>query len=85
MNSARMKDFDFTAPVVELECGYLIPQGSLVSTSADVDRPAIRVGVQERSTADSILSRTLRNAMLIRSPSRTAAPSTADSNTLTTT
>ena len=68
ISPARMKDFDFTAPVVELEFGYLIPKGSLISTPADIDRPGIRVGVQEKSTVDPILSRTLKNATLIRSP-----------------
>jgi polar amino acid transport system substrate-binding protein len=72
ISPARMKDFDFTAPIVELELGYLVPKGSLLSTSADVDRPGIRVGVPEKSTVDAILSRELKNAILVRGPGLTA-------------
>ena len=68
ISSARMKDFDFTAPVVELELGYLVPRGSPISTPADVDRPGIRVGVQGKSTVDAMLSRALKNAILLRGP-----------------
>ena len=68
INPARMKDFDFTAPVVEIELGYLVAKGSPISTTADVDRPGIRVGVQGKSTVDAILSRDLKNAILIRGP-----------------
>jgi polar amino acid transport system substrate-binding protein len=68
ISPARMEDFDFTAPIVELELGYLVPKGSPLSTSADVDRPGIRVGVPEKSTADAILSGALKNATLVRGP-----------------
>jgi polar amino acid transport system substrate-binding protein len=36
---------------------------------ADVDRPGIRVAIQEEGLADSFLSRTLRNAVLVRASS----------------
>ena len=65
---ARAKEMDFTGPVLETEVGYLVPRGSSISTSADVDRPGIRVGVPEKSQADSVLSRTLKNAELVRGP-----------------
>jgi len=68
INPARMKNFDFTAPVLELELGYLVPKGSTISTSVDVDQPGIRVAFQGKSTVDAILSRTLKNAILIRGP-----------------
>jgi polar amino acid transport system substrate-binding protein len=65
---ARAKEMDFTGPVLESEVGYLVPSGSSISTSADVDRSGIRVGVPEKSQADSVLSRTLKNAELVRGP-----------------
>src|SRR5439155_12718407 len=46
---ARAKEWDFTALHMEVEFGYLIPGGSSISTMADVDRPGVRVAVQEKS------------------------------------
>ena len=54
---------------MEVEFGYLIPAGSSISTMADVDRPGIRVAVQEKSQPDVFVSRTLKNAMVVRAPS----------------
>lgn len=65
---AQMKDFDFTAPVLEIELGYLVPKDSPIATSPDVDRPGIRVGVQGKGNVDAILSRELKNAVLVRGP-----------------
>jgi polar amino acid transport system substrate-binding protein len=70
---ARAKEWDFTAPHLEIEFGYLIPGGSSISTMADVDRPGIRVVVQENSGPDSFFSRTLKNAVVIRASSNPGA------------
>lgn len=64
----RTKDMDFTAPHLEIEMGYLVRGGSFISTSADVDRPGIRVGVPEKGAVDIFLSRELKNATVIRGP-----------------
>ncbi|MGH2426709.1 MAG: ABC transporter substrate-binding protein [bacterium] len=69
----RAKEWDFSALHVEVEFGYLIPGGSSISTTADVDRPGIRVAVQERSGPDIFFSRTLKNAVVIRAPSNPGA------------
>jgi polar amino acid transport system substrate-binding protein len=66
---ARAKEWDFTALHMELEFGYLVPGGSSVSTMADVDRPGVRVAVQEKSQPDIFISRTLANAVVLRAPS----------------
>ena len=66
---ARAKEWDFTALHLEMEFGYLIPGGSSISTMADVDRPGIRVAVQEKSQPESFLSRTLKNAVVVRASS----------------
>jgi polar amino acid transport system substrate-binding protein len=68
ISPARSKEMDFTGPVLESEVGYLVPSSSSISTSADVDRSGIRVGVPEKTQADSVLSRTLKNAELVRGP-----------------
>jgi len=66
---AREKDVDFTAPQLEVEFGYLIPGSSSISTLADVDRPGIRVAVSEKGVSDIFLSRTLKNAVVVRASS----------------
>jgi polar amino acid transport system substrate-binding protein len=69
----RAKEWDFTALHLEVEFGYLIPGGSSISTMADVDRPGIRVAVQEKSGPDIFFSRTLKNAVVIRASSNPGA------------
>ena len=66
---ARAKEWDFTALHMEVEFGYLVPGGSSISTMADVDRPGIRVAVQEKSQPDIFLSRTLKNGIVVRASS----------------
>src|SRR2546427_1915797 len=66
---ARAKEWDFTALHLEIEFGYLIPGDSSMSTMADVDRPAIRVAVQEKSQPDIFLSRELKHAVVVRASS----------------
>ncbi len=72
-SSARAKEWDFTALHLEIEFGYLIPGGSSISTMADVDRPGIRVALQEKSGPDSFFSGTLKNAVVIRASSNPGA------------
>jgi polar amino acid transport system substrate-binding protein len=65
----RAKEWNFTGLHLEIEFGYLVPGGSSISTMADIDRPGIRVAVQEKSQPDVFLSRTLKNAVVVRAPS----------------
>ena len=71
--AARAKDMDFTAPVLEIELGYLVLSGSPVSTLADVDRPGIQVGVTQGSTSQSTLSREFKNATVVPAPTLKSA------------
>jgi len=66
---ARAKDWDFTALHMQMEFGYLVPGGSSISTMGDVDRPGIRVAVQEKSQPELFLARTLKNASIVRGSS----------------
>lgn len=75
----RAKDMDFIVPHLELELGYLVPSGSSISALADVDRPGVRVGVPDKSGGDAILSRTLKNATLVRTPGLAAGLETLKS------
>jgi polar amino acid transport system substrate-binding protein len=69
----RAKEFDFAPVHLEVEFGYLVGGGSVISTMADVDRPGVRVAVQEKSGPEAFFARHLKNATLVRSPSNAAA------------
>src|SRR5689334_21455391 len=69
---ARAKEWDFTALHMEMEFGYLVPGGSSISTMAEVDRPGIRVAVQEKSQPEIFLSRTVKDAVVVRAASLAA-------------
>ena len=66
VGAARAQEMDITAAHVEIERGYLIPASSSISTVADVDRPGIRVAVQEKGGTDIFLSRVLKDAVVVR-------------------
>jgi polar amino acid transport system substrate-binding protein len=70
---ARARDMDFGPPYLEIELGYLVPQGSAAATLADVDSPGFRVGVTAGSSSDATLTRDLKNAMIVRAATIDAA------------
>ena len=70
---ARAEQWDFTGLHLEVEFGYLVPGGSSIATMTDVDRPGIRVAVQEKSGPDAFFSKTLKNAVMIRASSNPGA------------
>jgi polar amino acid transport system substrate-binding protein len=65
-SAARAKVMDFGPPYLDIELGYLVPKGSPVSSLADIDAKAIRVGVTENSSSDATLSRDLKLAEIVR-------------------
>ena len=73
LSPARAEEWDFTALHVEVEFGYLIPAGSAIATMANVDRPGVRVAVQQGSGPDAFFTRSLRDAVVIRAASNPAA------------
>jgi polar amino acid transport system substrate-binding protein len=73
IDPGRAEEIDFTAPYVEIEGTYLVPSGSTVSAVADVDRRGVRVGVSSNSAYDLFLSRSLKDAELVRADSPDAA------------
>ena len=70
---ARAKDVDFTAPILALELGYLVPQGSKVTSPAEIDRAGVRVGVTQGSSSQGKLSSQYKNAVLVTAPTVPAA------------
>jgi len=69
---ARANEWDFTGLHLQIEFGYLVPAGSAISEIADVDRPGIRVAVQEKSQPEVFISRALKSAILVRGPTLAA-------------
>jgi polar amino acid transport system substrate-binding protein len=62
----RAEQVAFTAPYVEIEGVYAVPADSPLTTPDEVDRPGVRVGVNQGSAYDLFLTRTLRSATVVR-------------------
>jgi polar amino acid transport system substrate-binding protein len=62
----REESVAFTAPYVVIEGVFAVPADSPIGTIADVDRPGVRIGVNQGSAYDLFLTRTLRHAELVR-------------------
>jgi len=62
----RANVIEFSSAYLELPATYLVPAGSPLRSLADVDRPGVRIAVSGRSAYDLYLSRTLKNAQLVR-------------------
>jgi polar amino acid transport system substrate-binding protein len=69
----RAAEIDFTAPYVLIEGTYLVPKDSELKAIADVDRAGVRIAVATGSAYDLFLSRTIKNATLMRAPTGPAA------------
>ncbi|GLZ78380.1 ABC transporter substrate-binding protein [Actinorhabdospora filicis] len=63
---AREAEVAFTAPYAVIEGVYVVAEDSPLSSPADVDAPGVRIGVKEGSAYDLFLTRTLRNATIVR-------------------
>jgi polar amino acid transport system substrate-binding protein len=72
-SAVRARDMDFGPPYLEIELGYLVPQGSAVATSAAADTSGFRVGVTAGSSSDAVLTHDLKNAEIVRAATIDAA------------
>ena len=62
----RAAEIDFTAPYVIIEGVYMVPKDSALKSVAEVDRAGVRIAVNKGSAYDLFLTRTLKNATLVR-------------------
>ena len=62
----RAKVISFTAAYLEIEATYLVPADSPIRSLADVDRPGVRIAVAARAAYELYLSRTLKQAELMK-------------------
>jgi polar amino acid transport system substrate-binding protein len=65
----RAAEIAFTAPYVLIEGTYMVRADSAMKSVGDVDRPGVRISVGPNSAYDLYLTRTLKNAQLIRAES----------------
>jgi polar amino acid transport system substrate-binding protein len=70
---ARAAEITFTAPYVLIEGVYAVPNGSPLTTVAEVDRADVRIGVKDGSAYDLFLTRTLKHATVVRGTEGTEA------------
>jgi len=68
----RTNEISFSAPFAEADATYLVPAGSPLRTAADVDQKGVRIAVSAKGGNDLFLTRTLKNATLVRAPSPAA-------------
>jgi polar amino acid transport system substrate-binding protein len=73
VDPARAGEVTFTAPYMEVENTYLVPERSDIRNVSQIDRPGIRVAVQVKDAADLFLTRELKQASLERAPDGSAA------------
>jgi len=62
----RAAEIEFTAPYVIIDGTYMVPTESPLKMVADVDRPGVRIAVGLGSAYDLYLTRTIKNATIVR-------------------
>jgi polar amino acid transport system substrate-binding protein len=69
----RANEIDFSAPYVQIEGTYMVRRDSPLKTIADVDRDGVRVAVGDKSAYDLYLTRELKRAKIVRTPTSSGA------------
>ena len=62
----RAAEIEFSSPYVLIEGGYMVPKDSALKAVEDVDRPGIKIAVGLNSAYDLFLTRTIKNAQVVR-------------------
>ena len=66
IDPAREETVAFTAPYAVIEGVFAVPRDSALASADDVDRPGVRIAVNEGSAYDLFLTRTLAHASVVR-------------------
>lgn len=66
---ARAGDVEFSPVYLEVDATYLVPPGSPLRATADVDRDGVRVAIAAASVYEHYLQRNLKRAQLVGAPS----------------
>lgn len=72
VDPAREESVAFTAPYAVIEGVFAVADDSDLTSSGDVDRPGVRIGVKAGSAYDLFLTRTLAHAEVVRGSEGTA-------------
>ena len=68
-NPERESLLIFTAPFLVIEHGYLVPAGSRISTIDAADQAGVRIGAPQGGSVNALLTRRIKNATVVASPS----------------
>ena len=68
LDPARATEVDFSPPYVVIEGGYVVRKDSPLKAIEDFDRKGIRIAVGNKSAMDLYLTRTIKDAQLVRTP-----------------
>ena len=68
IDPARADLLEFTAAYMEVNVTYLVPAASPIRAVADADRAGARIGVGAKNAADLFLTRTIKQAQIVRAP-----------------
>ena len=63
---SRAGSIAFSSAYLEIPVTFLVPPGSPIRAIADIDRAGVRIAVSDKSAYDLYLTRTLKNAQLVR-------------------
>ena len=72
IDPARAVDIAYSPPYVVIEGAYLVRDGSPIRSNAEVDRAGVRVAVGKGSAYDLYLTRTFKQATILRAPTSPA-------------
>ncbi|TWO70870.1 transporter substrate-binding domain-containing protein [Caenimonas sedimenti] len=73
-SSPRASEVWLAPTLLSQEASYLVPGTSSIMAIADVDKPGVRVGVQQNSSSQGLLARTLKSATLVPLPNLQNVP-----------
>jgi polar amino acid transport system substrate-binding protein len=62
----RAAEIEFSSPYVLIEGGYMVQKNSALKAIEEVDRPGIKIAVGLNSAYDLFLTRTIKNAQVVR-------------------
>ena len=68
VDQSRVAGFAVTSPYLFLEGTYLVREGAPYKGVADLDQPGVRISAALNSAYDLVLTRTLKHAALVRTP-----------------
>jgi polar amino acid transport system substrate-binding protein len=69
IEQARAKTISFSPPISEIEASYMVYKDSALRSAGQVDAAGIRISVPDKAGYELYLTRTIRNATLVRASS----------------